>query len=125
MVPVGGIDETFQAAWVAYELVKEAHYLIELGPAVPVLLPAVHHEVVESCGAVHRAWQPVALLYSLYHLIYKYTEKYIIHHAPSYIFFHPFIILIVNPASCFGTFTEVKCANRKQIKTTDDGDDDK
>lgn len=80
LVPVRGIDEAFQATWVAYKLIQKAHYLIELGPAVPVLLPAVHHEVIESCGAVHRARQPVALLYGLYHLTF--TEKYITHHTP-------------------------------------------
>lgn len=79
LVPVRGIDKAFQATWVAYELIQEAHYLIKLGPAVPVLLPAVHHELVESCRTVHRARQPVALLYGLYHLIF--TEKFVTHHA--------------------------------------------
>lgn len=53
---------------VAYHFVQHADNIGEFGPCVPVLLPAVQHELVQRHGAVHGGGQPVALVNSLDHL---------------------------------------------------------
>lgn len=58
----------FEAGGVADEFVQRVDDLRELGPQVPLLHPAVEHELVESGGAVHGRGQSIVLLHRIYHL---------------------------------------------------------
>lgn len=42
--------------------------VLEGGPLLWVFLPALHHQLVQGCGAVLRARHPVASLHLLQHL---------------------------------------------------------
>lgn len=53
---------------VAEKLVQGADDLAELGPQVPLLHPALQHELVQHHGAVHGRGQAVVLLHSSHHL---------------------------------------------------------
>ena len=64
----GGVGDDLQAARVPDQLVQEADYLVKLGTVVSVFLPAVKHQLIQGCRAVHRRGQAVALVHRLDHL---------------------------------------------------------
>lgn len=66
--PDRAVGQLFQAAGVVDQLVQIDDNLSKLRPIAAVLLPAAKHELVQHHRAVHRCWQPVALIYGLYHL---------------------------------------------------------
>lgn len=58
----------FEASRIPDHLVQSADHLGEAGPGIPVLLPAVQHELVEGRGAVWGRGQPVVLFNGIDHL---------------------------------------------------------
>lgn len=64
----GYAGNCFKAGGVADEFVKRIDDIREAWPSVPIFLPAVEHQLVESSGTVHGGRQPVILLYSIDHL---------------------------------------------------------
>ncbi len=65
--------DCFKAGGVADEFVESIDDIREARPSVPIFLPAVEHQLVESSGTVHGGRQPVILLYSIDHL-HKHTQ---------------------------------------------------
>lgn len=68
VIPGCGIGCDFEGTRVADKLVQDTDYLFKLGPVVPLLLPAVQHQLVEGCRAVHGWGQAVPLVHSFYYL---------------------------------------------------------
>ena len=68
MLPGGCVGGDLEGPGVADELVQDADDVLELGPVVPLLLPAVKHQLVEGSGAVHGRGQAVSLVHCLDHL---------------------------------------------------------
>lgn len=62
------LHEGVKGAGVADQLVQEADNVTEFGTVVPLLLPAVKHELVKRSWAAHGSWKPVALFNGQYHL---------------------------------------------------------
>lgn len=57
-----------KGAGVADQLVQEVDNVTEFGTVVPLLLPAVKHELVKRSWAAHGSWKPVALFNGQYNL---------------------------------------------------------
>lgn len=64
----GYTGDCFKAGGVADEFVERIDDIREARPSVPIFLPAVEHQLVESSGTVHGGRQPVILLYGVDHL---------------------------------------------------------
>lgn len=65
-----------QVVRVADELVQDAHNLGEAWPLAAVLLPAIQHELVQSCGAAHGGRQAVAFLHRVNDLEGSHTPRW-------------------------------------------------
>lgn len=68
LIPGRGVGCDFEATRVTDEFIQDADDLFELGPVVPLFLPAVQHQLVEGGRAVHGRGQAVTLIHSLYYL---------------------------------------------------------
>lgn len=68
LVPGCSVGCDFEATGVANEFVKDADNLVKLGTVIPLLLPAVQHQLIECGRAVHGWWQAITLIYSFYYL---------------------------------------------------------
>lgn len=64
-IPGRGVGCDFEAAGVADEFIQDADDLLELGPVVPLFLPAVQHQLVEGGGAVHGRREAVTFIHRL------------------------------------------------------------
>lgn len=67
-IPGRRVGRDFEAAGVADEFIQDADDLLELGPVVPLFLPAVQHQLVEGGGAVHGRGEAVTFIHRLYDL---------------------------------------------------------
>lgn len=68
LIPGRSVGCDFEAAGVANEFVKDADNLVKLRTVIPLLLPAVQHQLIECGRAIHGWWQAVTLIYSFYYL---------------------------------------------------------
>lgn len=68
LLPGRRVGCDFEAAGVADEFVQDADDLLELGPVVPLFLPAVQHQLVEGSGAVHGRRETITFIHRLYDL---------------------------------------------------------
>lgn len=84
--PWVGAGHHLEAGGVAEQLVQGADDARELGPQVPLLHPALQHQLMQHHGTVHGWGQPVVLLYCRHHLNRKslLTRLRISSHAGSY-----------------------------------------
>lgn len=62
------VGNHLEAGSIADELIQRGHNLGEFGSQVPLFHPAVQHELVQCCGAVHGWGQSIVLLHGIYHL---------------------------------------------------------
>lgn len=67
-IPGRRVGCDFEAAGVADEFIQDADDLLELGPVVPLFLPAVQHQLVEGGRAVHGRGEAVTFIHRLYDL---------------------------------------------------------
>lgn len=66
--PLNVLDQRQQAAGVTDQFIQEGNNIWELGPMIPLLLPAVQHQLVQGDWAAHGRGQTVALLDGQDHL---------------------------------------------------------
>lgn len=62
------VGDHLEAGSVADKLIQRGHNLGEFGPQVSLFYPAVQHELVQCCGAVHGWGESIVLLHGIYHL---------------------------------------------------------
>lgn len=62
------VSDHLEAGGIADKLIQRGDNLGEFGSQVPLFHPAVQHELVQCCWAVHGWGQSIVLLHSIYHL---------------------------------------------------------
>lgn len=62
------VSDHLEAGGIADKLIQCGHNLGEFGSQVPLFHPAVQHELVQCCWAVHGWGQSIVLFHSIYHL---------------------------------------------------------